>query len=144
MRSGAAFLLLGALGVLAAACAKPESREYFARSDGSGEYSFVIEFDDTAALYDLSLYYRRDKALFRRDTLVSFPLKMVWQAPSGLFFSETVHCPADSVRVRYRSGLAPGEAGEWTLRATAGPEASGLRGLGIICRRRPLAEQNPE
>ena len=130
MRKGG-FLLC--LLLLAASCSQPRSREHFIRSDGSGEYKFPIELSDTLQAYDISFYTSLDRPLFRPDTLVSFPLQVVWRSPSGRYFSETVYYPADSLRVRYRSGVVPSEAGEWTVSVTISPEPPGLRGLGIIC-----------
>ena len=128
-------LLLVALVLAAAACARPGSYEQFVRSDGSGEYSFSLDFADTLQACDISFYTAIDRPLLK-DTLVSFPLKVVWRAPSGRYFSETVYYPADSVRVRYRSGLVPSEAGEWTLSVSIEKEPRGLRGLGVICSER--------
>lgn len=124
-------LLLVAVVLAAAACARPGSYEQFVRSDGSGEYSFSLDFADTLQACDISFYTAIDRPLLK-DTLVSFPLKVVWRAPSGRYFSETVYFPADSVRVRYRSGLVPSEAGEWTLSVSIEKEPRGLRGLGVI------------
>lgn len=128
-------LLLVAVVLAAAACARPGSYEQFVRSDGSGEYSFSLDFADTLQACDISFYTAIDRPLLK-DTLVSFPLKVVWRAPSGRYFSETVYYPADSVRVRYRSGLVPSEAGEWTLSVSIEKEPRGLRGLGVICSER--------
>lgn len=119
--------------LLAAACSQPRSREHFIRSDGSGEYSFPLELSDTLQAYDISFFTALDRPLFEPDTLVSFPLQVVWRSPSGRYFSETVYYPADSLRVRYRSGVVPSEAGEWTLSVTVSPEPEGFRGLGVIC-----------
>jgi len=129
------FLCL-AFAVLLAACGRPLSREQFVRSDGSGEYSFALELADSLALYDISFYTAIDRPLFRQDTLTSFPMQIIWRSPSSRYFSETVYYPADSVRVRYRSGLVPSEAGEWTLSVSLAPEPQGLRGLGVIVRER--------
>ncbi len=119
--------------LLAAACSQPRAREQFIRSDGSGEYSFPLELSDTLQAYDISFFSALDRPLFVPDTLVSFPLQVVWRSPSGRYFSETVYYPADSLRVRYRSGIVPSEAGEWTLSVTVSPEPEGFRGLGVIC-----------
>ncbi len=121
--------------LLAAACSRPGSYEVFKHADGSGDYSFDLEFADTLQACDISFYTAIDRPLLQ-DTLVSFPLKVVWRAPSGRYFSETVYYPADSVRVRYRSGLVPSEAGVWTLSVSIDPEPRGLRGLGVICSER--------
>lgn len=133
MRRLTCAILLAVL--LLAACGEPPSREQFMRSDGSGEYSFLLEMTDTVAGYNISFYTAIDRPLMRRDTLASFPLQVVWRSPSGRYFSETVYYPADSLRARYRSGLVPGEPGQWELGVTISPEPAGLRGLGVVCAR---------
>lgn len=124
-------LLIAAL--LVAACGEPPSREFFKRSDGTGEYAFPLELGDTLAAFNISFYTKLDRPLMAPDTLACIPLKVVWRSPSGRFFSETVYYPADSLRARYRSGLIPSEAGTWELTVTIDPEPSGLRGLGVVC-----------
>ena len=124
--------LIIAAGLLCS-CAQPSSYEHFIRSDKSGEYSFTLDMSDTLAAYDLSFFSVIDSPLLHRDTLVSFPLNVVWRSPSGRYFSETVYYPADSVRVRYRSGVVPSEGGEWSLQVSITPEPVGFRGLGVIC-----------
>jgi len=121
-----AFLLL-------ASCREPQSREYFQRVSSDGEYSFDLELTDTLAAYNLSFYTKIDRPVFKRDTLVSFPMQIVWRSPSGRYFSETVYYPADSLRARYRSHLVPSEAGTWNVAVTLPRQPEGLRGLGIIC-----------
>ncbi|MBR5042432.1 MAG: hypothetical protein IKX67_04270 [Bacteroidales bacterium] len=127
------FLPVLVLGWLFCSCAQPSSTEQFLRSDGSGEYNFELELADTLASYDLSFYSVIDRPLFKRDTLVSFPLQVVWRSPSGRYFSETVYYPSDSLRVRYRSGVIPSEGGTWSISVSIGHEPSGFRGLGVIC-----------
>ena len=115
-----------------ASCREPQSREYFQRSSGTGEFSFEFEMADTLCAYDISFYSAIDRPLFRKDTLVSFPLQIVWRSPSGRYFSETVYYPADSNRVRYRSGVIPSESGTWAIGVTIPDEPRRMRGLGII------------
>ena len=131
MMRNALVAMLCACAMLAS-CAEPASRERFILSDGTGEYAFNVEFTDSTALYDLSFYTAIDKPLTQPDTLGSFPMKLLWRSPSGLFFSETVYYPADSAKVRYRSGLKPSEPGSWSLEVTIDPEPSGLRGIGRV------------
>ncbi|MBR4809226.1 MAG: hypothetical protein IK031_02990 [Bacteroidales bacterium] len=119
-----------------ASCGQPPSREYFQRSDSSGDYSFNIDMPDTLSAYDISFYAAIDRPLFQRDTLSCFPLQVVWRSPSGRFFSETVYYPAGSQRELYRSGVVPSEAGEWNISVTIDPEPEGLRGLGLICEKK--------
>ena len=121
--------------LLLAACSRPQSREYFQRSDGSGEYSFDLEMPDSLAAYDISFYTAIDRPLIKRDTLVSFPLQIVWRSPSGRYFSETVYYPAGLARVPYRTGLVPSEPGIWNIAITIPSEPRRLRGLGVICAR---------
>ena len=113
-------------------CSRPHSREYFIRSDKSGEYSFELEMADSLSSYDISFYTVIDRLLLGPDTLRCFPMQIVWRSPSGRYFSETVYYPADSLRVRYRSGMVPSEPGIWSLGVTISPEPQGLRGLGVI------------
>ena len=128
--------LLLMIGLLSG-CAQPSSFEQFIRSDKSGEYTFTLNLADTLSAYDLSFFTAIDRPMLK-DTLTSFPLKVVWRSPSGRYLSETVYYPADSLRVRYRSGIIPSEEGDWTLTVSLDPEPRGLRGLGIICARRPI------
>lgn len=126
-------LALIAFAVLAVGCREPQSREYFIRSDRSGEYNFELSLTDSLSSYDVSFYTAIDKPLFRRDTLVSFPMQVVWRSPSGRYFSETVYYPVAEMRVLYRSGLVPSEYGTWSISVTLPEEPPRLRGLGIIC-----------
>ena len=113
-------------------CGPPPSYEVFHRSDGTGEYAFPIELADTLQAYDISFYTNIDKPLLQRDTLVSFPMQVIWRSPSGRYFSETVYYPAASRKVLYRTGLVPSEEGEWTVSVSINPEPQGFRGLGIV------------
>ena len=127
--------------LLLAACGEPPSREMFIRSDGTGEYSFPMELSDSTAAYDISFYTVIDRPVMAPDTLRSFPMQLIWRSPSGRYFSETVHYPADSVRVCYRRGLVPSETGSWTLSVSDAPEPDGLRGMGLIVARNPNPKQ---
>ena len=131
LRSCAAVLSL----LVLAACSAPASRESFHRSDGSGEYSFDVELADTAATYSFSFYTTVDSPPLLPDTLSSFPMRLLWRAPSGRSFSETVYYPAKSRKVCYRRGVTPAEPGLWTLYVSVVPEPPGLRGLGLIVSR---------
>lgn len=124
--------VLFSAAVLLVSCREPSSHETFLRSDGSGEYAYDVEFKDSAAHYDLSFFSAIDRPVTAPDTVVSFPLDIVWRSPSGLFFSETVYYPAKERRVLYRSGVVPGETGVWHLSVSLGQEPTGLRGLGLI------------
>ena len=131
-------MMRGALTALAcaifvwASCSEPVSREHFIRSDGSGEYEFSVELNDSTVAYDLSFYTFVDTPMMAPDTLWSFPMKLLWRSPSGLYFSETVYYPAESAKVLYRKGLVPAENGTWTLQVSISPEPEGLRGMGLI------------
>ncbi|MBQ9463595.1 MAG: hypothetical protein IJU68_08085 [Bacteroidales bacterium] len=118
--------------VLAVSCKEPSSRETFLRSNGTGEYAYDVEFPDSAARYNLSFFTAIDRPVMAPDTLVSFPLHIVWRSPSGLFFSETVYYPVKERRVLYRSDTVPGETGVWSLSVSLDPEPDGMRGLGLI------------
>ncbi len=133
MRRALPAVLLALLMV--SACSEPQAREYFLRSNSAGEYSFSVELTDSLHSYDFSFYTAIDKPLFRNDTLVSFPMQVVWRSPSGRYFSETVYYPADSSRVLYRSGMMPSEFGEWSIGVTLPQQPPRLRGLGIIVSR---------
>lgn len=127
-----ALMALACAAIMLSACSEPLSRERFIRSDGTGEYAFTVDFSDSTAVYDLSFYTRIDKQLMQPDTLGSFPMKLLWRSPSGLFFSETVYYPADSVKVFYRRGLEPAESGTWELQVSIPDEPTGLRGMGLV------------
>ena len=118
--------------LLLAACAEPSSREQFIRSDGSGEYSFPVEMNDSSAVYDLSFYTVIDKPLLRSDTLGFIPMKLLWRSPSGMYMSEKVFYPADSLLVCYRRNLEPVDTGTWILEVSVENEPEGMRGLGLI------------
>lgn len=114
-------LSLIALAVLLTCCAQPSSYEQFVRSDKSGEYSFTLDMSDTLAAYDLAFYTLIDRPLFQRDTLVSFPLNVVWRSPSGRYF--------------FRDGLLSGR-----FAARKVPQRSrplGRRGVGPSGKRNP-------
>lgn len=124
-------LLLVVSLLLVASCARPQGREYFLRANPAGEYSFDLELADSLVSYDISFYTAIDRPLFRRDTLVSFPLRVVWRSPSGRYFSETVYYPAAEHRVLYRSGVVPSEPGLWNISVTLPSQPQRLRGLGL-------------
>lgn len=119
--------------LLAVCCSQPSSREYFIRSDGSGEYAFEMEMADSLASYDISFFTRIDRSPAAGAAGETFPIDIVWRSPSGRYYSESVIYLADSVRVRYRSGLRPPEYGLWGLTVTMPREPEGIRGLGVIC-----------
>ena len=127
------------LALMLSSCAQPASREYFQRSAGTGEYSFDFEMPDSLAAYDISFYAAIDRPLFKKDTLASFPLQVVWRSPSGRFFSETVYYPASEACALYRSSVVPSEPGGWNISVTVNPEPEGLRGLGLICAKKAAA-----
>lgn len=118
--------------MLVSACAEPASREFFLLSDGTGEYRFQVAMNDSTASYDISFYTVIDRPVAAPDTLRSFPLQIIWSSPSGRYASEEVFYPADSLQVRYRTGIVPSETGEWQLNVSVSPEPAGMRGLGII------------
>ena len=117
--------------LLLASCGRPQGREYFLRANPAGEYSFDLELIDSLASYDISFYTAIDRPLFHRDTLVSFPLQVVWRSPSGRYFSETVYYPTAEHRVLYRSNVVPTELGTWNIAVTIPNQPPRLRGLGL-------------
>ncbi|MBR4826540.1 MAG: hypothetical protein IKZ91_01485 [Bacteroidales bacterium] len=121
--------------MLLASCSQPPSREYFQRSDGSGEYEFALELTDSLASYDFSFYTAMDRPVFVRDTLSCFPMQVLWRSPSGRYFSETVYYPVSHKIVLYRKGVVPSEYGTWTVSVTLPEEPKRLRGLGLIGKR---------
>lgn len=122
--------------LLLASCGRPQGREYFQLANDEGEYSFDIDLSDSLASYDISFYTEIDRPLWGRDTLVCFPLQVVWRSPAGRYFSETVYYPAAESRVLYRSDVVPTELGSWNISVTIPDQPRRLRGLGIIYRRK--------
>lgn len=128
--------------LLLAACAEPLSRERFIISDGSGEYSFPVEMNDSSAVYDLSFYTVIDRSPLQPDTLSFIPMALLWRSPSGRYFSENVYYPADSLQVCYRRGLEPVETGTWVLEVSVDNEPEGMRGLGLIVAKKSVYLQD--
>ena len=146
-----------AAAVLAAAvisCRKPSSYEQFIRADRAegGEYVFCLDMSDTLACYDVSLYTRVDAAFFAAARPSrQLRLEISWIAPvmpdstpvmpdpDRASLSETVYLPyggrAGSAHL-YRSGVKPSPAGEWTVAVRPLDAPKGLRGMGIICKRK--------
>ncbi len=124
--------LLTALLCLAA-CSPPSGYNGFVRAEDAhdGVYSFSLSVTDTVDTYDFSFYGR---LLSGRQRNVE--LRVLWLAPSGESFSETVYMKSlDSKGCKelYRSGVRLTECGEWKLNVHPVGVGDGFTGLGLIC-----------
>lgn len=127
--------------LLLAGC-RPASYEQFIRADQApgGEYVFALDISDSTAVYDLSFYTRVDPGLMSAAMPSGeIALQVCWYGPADSTLVETVYLPrggaGGSVQL-YRSGIKPSPAGEWRLTVTPTAPPAGLRGIGIICKRR--------
>lgn len=141
-------IILFFLAVLS--CRQPGSMEFFVPGD-TGPFTFPVDLSDTTASYDFDFYTRLDG--HHRDILsdTEMPLTLMWTAPSGALYVETVYVPLSGsgetfysrqVRAPYRSGVVPAEAGTWQIRASLPVAVPGLRGLGLIVKRNPWDTEN--
>lgn len=135
-------LLLPAL----ASCRAPVSYEQFVRAGQAraGEYSFILDLSDSTAAYDISLYTRVDPspmASVREDeplgiTVSWYPGDSASGAP---VLNETVYLPSGGPKgssALYRSGVRPSPAGNWCIVARPSDAPGGLRGIGIVCKKK--------
>lgn len=113
------------------ACVKPVSTEMFipAAKAQAGVYVFDFEMADTLSTYDFYFYTRVDD-----PQLDSLPLKVMWLAPSGESFTETVYMDPTALKELYRSGVRPAEAGDWRICVRPVGVGEGFRGLGLVCK----------
>lgn len=120
-----------ALFLAPCSCIRPSSFETFipASKAQAGVYVFDFEMADTLSTYDYYFYTRVDG-----PQLDSLPLKVMWLAPSGESFTETVYMDPASVKELYRSGVRPGEAGGWRICVRPLGVGNGFRGLGLVCK----------
>ena len=134
----------------AVSCRQPRSVELF-MPGATGPFEFSVDMSDTLSVYDFDFYTRLDGRHRDIESDVETPLTLVWEAPSGGLYVETVYISlagssatfySRQVRVPYRSGVIPSEAGVWSLRASLPVSVPGLRGLGLIVRRRPWDTEN--
>ena len=156
-----ALLAAAVLTAAVSSCRKPSSYEQFIRADRAegGEYVFCLDMSDTLACYDVSLYTRVDAAFFAAarpyrqlrleiswiapvmpDSSPVLPdATLVMPDPDRASLSETVYIPyggrGGSAHL-YRSGVKPSPAGEWTVAVRPLDAPKGLRGMGIICKRK--------
>lgn len=138
--------IIAVLVLLAAAlsCREPLSFEKFIRGDGP--YEFEVKMSDTSAVYDFSFYTCIDKPEGRAQA-GCIMLDAIWISPSGAEASESVALPLSEgkndfftrqIRVPYREGMAPVEAGDWKLHITPGTVPDGWRGLGLIVEKKRI------
>ncbi|MCR5004135.1 MAG: hypothetical protein K5984_07170 [Bacteroidales bacterium] len=145
MRNSLKALLLGMLLVLS--CSNPSSRETFVKASDTevpGKYVFTVDMSDSLTLYDLDLYTIADVRKGDKDSWSDIQAYTRWISPSQQVFSETFTLP-DSAFVRksfnsyhykraYRYGVAPKEAGIWTIEINipVSRQSSCIRGLGLV------------
>ena len=130
------FLILLPL-LLALSCREPASTETFVR--GTGPYEYAVDFSDSTATWDVSLYSRVDAV----DAPAEMTLELSWKAPSEAVFTETVYLPLSAGTsffsrescVPYRTAVAPAERGLWQLTIAVPDAPEGLRGMGLVVRR---------
>ena len=114
--------------LLAVACGRPASEEFFVRTadrDESGRYCFRMDFADSTAAFDLDLLVcmESDDALFARFR--QMPVRVRWTAPSGRLYEDSLWVDrrhlSDSTFdnknfwVPYRRDMRPVESGEWSM-----------------------------
>ena len=128
--------------VLFSGCREPMSTEKFVK--GEGPYTFFVDMTDSTATYDFDLYTRVDAPLDSLRKMQALPLTITWTSPSFHVFKEDVYLPMEGkttlysrqVLAPYRVGIRPEEWGKWVLnvRVTDAPE--GLRGMGLVVKRK--------
>ena len=134
-------VLLLLLGLVS--CKAPASYEQFVRADQAveGEYRFPLDLSDSTAVYDISLYTRVDPspmASSRGDGQLGITVSW-FSAGSEPVLRETVYLPRGGEKgssALYRSGVKPSPTGEWLIVAEPVGAPEGLRGVGIICRKK--------
>ena len=131
LRRAIALIVALALCFAPVSCVKPSSFEEFIPSykASDGVYVFKFEMEDTLSTYDFEFYTRVDG-----PQLDSLPLKVMWLAPSGESFSETVYMDPSLLVEPYRTGVQPSQAGVWRICVRPGTSSGAFRGLGLICR----------
>jgi hypothetical protein len=111
---------------------------------GEGPYTFFVEMTDSTATYDFDFYTRVDAP---RDSIragAALPLSVTWTSPSFHVFREDVYLPLEGrssfyslqVRAPYRTGVRPGEFGQWVLNVRVDDAPEGLRGMGLVTTRK--------
>ena len=130
------------LFLLALSCRQPASTELFVKAPGP--YVFAVDMADSTAAYDFDLYTRIDATEFPAE----LRLDVVWKGPAS-DFKETVYLPvtrghsffSQESYAPYRTGVVPSNPGQWTLHVSLPNPPEGLRGMGLVVRRSPLAAQ---
>lgn len=134
--------VLCALTAALASCSEPASFEEFVRADmaENGVYEFVLNLGDSLSTYDISLFTKVDAPVMGRiRTSSSLGLEIEWKEAGTITpaLSETVYLPYGDKggASLYRSGVKPSSPGSWTVSARPIDPPTGLRGIGIICKR---------
>jgi len=145
--------------LLLLACNPPRSYEEFIPAEHSGGlafddnvYRFDLDLSDSTAVYDVYFYTRVENTGLTqvRSDHGQLGLEINWLSPltavsdssftaGQSVLSETVYMPLGDDRgskTLYRSGVSPGLYGLWTLEVKTLDAPKGLRGLGIICKKR--------
>ena len=138
------FPILLSLLLLAVSCREPVSVESFLR--GEGPYVFTVDMTDSTAVYDLDLYTRIDA----RECPAQIPLAIIWKAPSGPSFTETVYLPvgratssfSHDAYAPYRAGVVPSDWGIWTLTISVPSAPEGLCGMGLVVKKQLWDTEN--
>lgn len=114
--------------LLAVACGRPASEEFFVRTsdrDEAGRYCFRMDFADSTAVFDMDLLVclRSDDMRFARFR--QMPLQVRWTAPSGQLYGDSLWVNRKNLSdstyydknfwIPYRRSMRPVEAGEWSL-----------------------------
>ncbi|MDO5321406.1 MAG: hypothetical protein Q4F39_03370 [Bacteroidia bacterium] len=124
-----------AFSLLPYACTPVSGYERFIREGNAegGVYSFAVPFGDSLATYSISFFTRVDtpRSKVLEDAV---RLDVTWTSPSGKTAGETVYMDASKEVETYRSGVAPGETGDWKIEVRVQDAPPGFRGLGIISR----------
>ena len=134
--------VLCALIAALSACSEPASFEEFVRADmaENGVYEFVLDLSDSLSTYDISLFTKVDAPVMGRiRASSSMGLEIAWKEGGAITpaLSETVYLPygGKAGASLYRSGVKPSSPGSWTVSVRPVDPPSGLRGIGIICKR---------
>lgn len=137
------FTVFCALAPVLAACGEPSSFEEFVRADKAenGVYEFVLDLTDSLSSYDISLFTKVDAPVMGTvHASSSMGLEIAWREAGTSIpaLSETVYLPYGEKgggASLYRSGVKPSSPGSWTVSVRPVEPPSGLRGIGIICKR---------
>ncbi len=142
----ASILLLTVLLALFS-CSPPPSMEAFVKVSGrdeSGRYPFVLDMEDSLAVYSIHLYTRVDCSLAEFSDMGDMAVDVQLESPSGRRYVERVYIRkndfvsvsglARDYNMPYRTGFRPSEYGMWNMYLTlpsVDHEDSGIRGMGV-------------